>query len=272
MSSGTKIGLAVIAIVLGVLVVYYGLLPGADDGAPLLVETDELGASAAPEPEPQTKPAPAVHRIENGAPLPAGAAKRVEEASPPVREPGLTRAPGAAPDARSSGAAPPAGEPEKGGFVSALSTADVAPAGGPDGGGSLPEAPAHVPYVVKDGDTMTSIAEMWFGDRSRWEQIAKLNLVDPNRLRAGDVLRLPPRDGAAPANGASGSGAPPAGAEITYVVQSGDTLSSIAKAYYGSAEQWRVIHDANRDVIGASPDALEVGWKLRIPPAPKAAQ
>jgi nucleoid-associated protein YgaU len=268
-----KIGLAVIAIVLGVLVVYYGLPPGADDGAPLLVETDEVGASAAPEPEPQQpKPAPAVHRIENGAPLP-GAARKVDEAPPPVREPGLARAPGAAPGARSSGAAPAAGEPEKGGFVPAAGTTDVTP----DGGGDAPAAPAHVPYVVKDGDTMTSIAEWWFGDGSAWERIAKLNFVDPNRLRAGDVLRLPPRDGAAPAGGtgASGSGAAggaPAAPEITYVVQAGDTLSSIAKAYYGSAEQWRVIHDANRAVIGASPDALEVGWKLRIPPAPKAAQ
>jgi hypothetical protein len=50
-----------------------------------------------------------------------------------------------------------------------------------------------------------------------------------------------------------------------YVVQPGDTLRSIALERYGDAEQWRRLYDANRETIGADPDALIAGVRLRIP-------
>lgn len=52
----------------------------------------------------------------------------------------------------------------------------------------------------------------------------------------------------------------------TYVVQKGDSLWSIAaKAeIYGRASRWRVIFDANRDLL-KSPDHLKVGMTLKIP-------
>ncbi len=60
----------------------------------------------------------------------------------------------------------------------------------------------------------------------------------------------------------------PAGvaASSVYVVQSGDTLRSIAQDQYGDATLWPRIYDANRDVIGPDPDALIAGTKLQIPP------
>jgi nucleoid-associated protein YgaU len=51
----------------------------------------------------------------------------------------------------------------------------------------------------------------------------------------------------------------------TYEVVSGDTLSAIAKREYGSANEWRRIFEANRDVI-KDPDRIYPGQKLRIPP------
>jgi nucleoid-associated protein YgaU len=50
-----------------------------------------------------------------------------------------------------------------------------------------------------------------------------------------------------------------------YVVQPGDTLRSIAQDHYGDASQWPRIYDANRDVIGSDPDALQAGTKLTLP-------
>jgi nucleoid-associated protein YgaU len=50
-----------------------------------------------------------------------------------------------------------------------------------------------------------------------------------------------------------------------YVVQPGDTLRSIAEREYGDATQWPRIYDANRDVIGPDPDALQAGMQLRLP-------
>ena len=53
----------------------------------------------------------------------------------------------------------------------------------------------------------------------------------------------------------------------TYVVQPGDTLSRIARQFYGDAwaTSWQRIHEANRDVIGDDPGRLRVGMTLQIP-------
>jgi nucleoid-associated protein YgaU len=51
-----------------------------------------------------------------------------------------------------------------------------------------------------------------------------------------------------------------------YEVQAGDTLGSIAQRFYDDQTLWRRIYDANRDAIGADPDKLSLGLKLRIPP------
>ena len=50
-----------------------------------------------------------------------------------------------------------------------------------------------------------------------------------------------------------------------YTVAPGDSLRSIALRLYGDSEQWVRIYDANRAAIGADPDAIVVGARLRIP-------
>jgi nucleoid-associated protein YgaU len=55
------------------------------------------------------------------------------------------------------------------------------------------------------------------------------------------------------------------GAERTYTVKSGDSLSKIAKREYGDAAEWPRIYDANRDLI-KNPDLIHPGWTLRLPP------
>jgi nucleoid-associated protein YgaU len=50
----------------------------------------------------------------------------------------------------------------------------------------------------------------------------------------------------------------------TYVVQKGDTLSKIAKQFYGDASLYPQIFEANRDVL-KDPDKIRPGQKLRIP-------
>jgi len=49
-----------------------------------------------------------------------------------------------------------------------------------------------------------------------------------------------------------------------YVVKKGDTLSKIAKEYYGDASLYPQIFEANRDVL-KDPNKIQVGQKLRIP-------
>jgi nucleoid-associated protein YgaU len=68
--------------------------------------------------------------------------------------------------------------------------------------------------------------------------------------------------------GSSSTAAPPPTAPAaeprTYVVQKGDSLSTIAKQFYGNASDWRRIFAANRDRI-KDPDVIQPGWTLTIP-------
>lgn len=50
----------------------------------------------------------------------------------------------------------------------------------------------------------------------------------------------------------------------TYTVESGDTLSRIARRVYGNGARWRVIYEANRAML-TSPDHIQVGQVLVIP-------
>lgn len=60
---------------------------------------------------------------------------------------------------------------------------------------------------------------------------------------------------------------PPTSAPVkTYTVQDGDTLSVIAKKFYGDAAEHQKIYDANKDLIGSDPDMIKVGQELTIPP------
>lgn len=49
-----------------------------------------------------------------------------------------------------------------------------------------------------------------------------------------------------------------------YQIESGDTLSKIAKEFYGSANKYPLIFEANREVI-KDPDKIYPGQKIRIP-------
>ena len=62
----------------------------------------------------------------------------------------------------------------------------------------------------------------------------------------------------------SSSTAPAPAAPRTYPVVKGDTLSSIAKQFYGDANKWRKIFEANGDVI-KNPDLIHPGQVLKIP-------
>ena|SRR5579871_1514496 len=49
-----------------------------------------------------------------------------------------------------------------------------------------------------------------------------------------------------------------------YTVKSGDTLSKIAKEFYGNANEYMKIFDANKDQL-SDPDKIQVGQELKIP-------
>jgi nucleoid-associated protein YgaU len=70
-------------------------------------------------------------------------------------------------------------------------------------------------------------------------------------------------------SGSSSTAPPPAvqraaDRERTITVQSGDSLSKIAKREYGDAQKWHAIYAANRDKI-KDPDLIHPGQELKLP-------
>jgi nucleoid-associated protein YgaU len=117
--------------------------------------------------------------------------------------------------------------------------------------------PKTEPYTIKDGDTMSSIAAAWFGDGRKWDLIAKANpLVDPKKMQVGQKLNLPPK---------TSEREKPSPNAREYIVRPGDTLVDIARAIYGDGAKWKSIYDANKSAIGSDPDHVTVGMKLTIP-------
>lgn len=66
-------------------------------------------------------------------------------------------------------------------------------------------------------------------------------------------------------SGSSSTAPTPAGrTPRTYTVVTGDNLSKIAKRVYGNPNKWRVIYEANREVI-KNPDLIRPGQVLSLP-------
>lgn len=107
-----------------------------------------------------------------------------------------------------------------------------------------------VRYVVRPGDTLTGIAR---ANNVTMADIYRLNPdIDARTLRIGDVVRLP------------GGIVPPApppgqGPTIRYVVNPGDTLSSIARRYSVTTAQIVALNP------GLDPRFLRVGQVIRLP-------
>ncbi len=66
--------------------------------------------------------------------------------------------------------------------------------------------------------------------------------------------------------GVASTAAAPPPAEQSYTVVKGDSLSKIAKHFYGNANRWNEIFQANRDQL-SDPDRIKPGQVLKIPAA-----
>ncbi len=56
----------------------------------------------------------------------------------------------------------------------------------------------------------------------------------------------------------------PASTARDYTIKSGDSLSKIAREFYGNAGDWQKIYQANKDKI-KDPDMIHPGQKIIIP-------
>lgn len=88
---------------------------------------------------------------------------------------------------------------------------------------------------------------------------------DFSNVQSGSSSTAAPKPAAADfSNVQSGSSSAAAPTEQTYTVVSGDTLSKIAKKFYGNANAWHTIFDANKDQL-KNPDLIRPSQVLKIP-------
>ena len=109
----------------------------------------------------------------------------------------------------------------------------------------------------RDG-TYAAIYQKWFGDElSPYPLEADPSLEADQQLVALATTDLPPLF-EPPAEKAAAS---------EYVVQPGDSLSTIAGRHFGDVgpNAWRAIWEANRETIGDDPNRLRVGMRLTLP-------
>lgn len=116
-------------------------------------------------------------------------------------------------------------------------------------GGTADTAPGRPPwfdYAVQPGDTLSALSLSFFGDAKQWPslltgQVDHFGVADV--LPVGTVLRVPCS---------------------WHVVQPGDSLSSLARAYLRNPERWKRIYRANQATI-RDPNVLSAGMVLAIP-------
>jgi nucleoid-associated protein YgaU len=165
---------------------------------------------------------------------------------------------------------PPTSDVRPIGGASMRSPADAGSATPPPSRAAEPNASDRI-HRVAEGESLSRIAERLYGDRGLWKALAAYNtdrLPNPNVLKTGLVLRIPPKEvllgGTAPATVAVRD--PLVGPALgrSHVVQEGETLSEIAAATLGSSRRWPELVAANRDRIG-DPDRVLPGTELRIP-------
>jgi nucleoid-associated protein YgaU len=140
-------------------------------------------------------------------------------------------------------------------------------------------------YKAEPGDSVTKIAAKVYGTSTKALRDGIINAnaslkENPNRIVVGHTYTIPPVNGSAtPANATAVLPTPAATPaqqqkttaepEHVYVVQSGDTLWSIARDEVGNAGAVAAIKELNADVLKGS-DRVRPNMKLRLPAKPVA--
>ncbi len=137
------------------------------------------------------------------------------------------------------------------------------------GSGRLPTLdPAVLTFhQVRPGESLSSICMHHYGSETPVDSLARYNdLSDPDLVRVGHRLRIPPIDELT-SSGRPAAPAAPGGLDAddrTYTIRPGDSLTEIAQRLLGSAGRWHALYELNRPLI-SDPDEIPAGTVIKIP-------
>ena len=112
--------------------------------------------------------------------------------------------------------------------------------------------------VLKINATVPSPTEK----NSVWNKIKEIGGDNPGDLVAD--IKTESNEVKIASGGTSESGKGLGESARKYVVKSGDTLSKISKEFYGDANKYMDIFNANKDKL-SDPDKIKIGQELNIP-------
>ena len=145
----------------------------------------------------------------------------------------------------------------------------------PDVSFSVDEARGRWKYVTVVGSKEEISDSQLTRLRSGGAELVQRIPGDPEAVQATldelvqkELRFLPSPTETSPDNGSEsppGSETPPEEEWRTYTIQPGDTLSLVAKQMYGKSNLWRIIFEANRDIL-SDPGRIHPGQVLKIPP------
>ena len=129
-------------------------------------------------------------------------------------------------------------------------------------------------HRVQPGDTFASLARDYYGHEKFTQFLVDQNpqIPDPQRLRIGVNIRIPPRpptEAGRPDTPSSAAAtvstrtAPPR--PRTYTVKPGDSFYGIARAILGDASRWEELLALNKHLVHGDPRRLQVGDVLSLP-------
>lgn len=133
-------------------------------------------------------------------------------------------------------------------------------------------------HKVELNDNLFSLAKRYYGDPKEWIQIYNANvdvIYDRNSLPVGNELIIPnvkildaKKEEKIASTQPLKTITEPSSEKQTYgkkhKVKAGDSLYALSRSYYGNTKDWKLIYNANKDILGSS-NVLIVGQELTIP-------
>ncbi len=117
-------------------------------------------------------------------------------------------------------------------------------------------------YFVKSNDTLSGISHKIYGRSARWQMLLELNgMGNPKSLKAGQLIYYTYKG--AKKDFKSNQFSSKKGSK-EHIVTKRETLSQIAKKYFGEESYWTLLWFYNKKRL-ANPNNLFVGQKLKIP-------
>jgi tetratricopeptide (TPR) repeat protein len=134
----------------------------------------------------------------------------------------------------------------------------------------------YITHTLQADETIATLAERYYGDYRKFHLIAEYNeLEDATKVKVGQEIKIPVIEGtpiiADPATIQTDSGESPEALPgeiitvkrfIIHTVQPGESLSKLAKMYYGDLSKFDIIAKFNSIEDGTR---LKVGQELKIP-------